>query len=301
MEKITEQQGWLSGNLQSQTGQFNVYRIQDLAKSGMGPVRYNRRDFYKISLYQGTSIYHYADKSLEVSGSNLLFFSPKVPYTLEKISGDNTGYFCIFTEDFFKEHRINPAELPMFRPGSKPFYALKPEEQEELGGIYRKMLKEIESDYLYKYDLIRNYVIELIHFALKLQPSETIFRHPDANSRLTSVFTELLERQFPIESTSYRFDMRSAGDFAGQLSVHVNHLNRAIRSTTGKTTTHHINGRLYTEAKALLKHTNWNISEIAWCLGFEEAAHFNNFFRKHSGTTPTAYRLTKAADSIQIQ
>jgi AraC-like DNA-binding protein len=95
--------------------------------------------------------------------------------------------------------------------------------------------------------------------------------------------------------------MRSAGDFAGQLSVHVNHLNRAIRTTTGKTTTYHINDRLYTEAKALLKHTNWNISEIAWCLGFEEAAHFNNFFRKHSGTTPTAYRLTTATDSFHIE
>lgn len=274
-------------------GQFNVYRMQDLAKMGQGSFKYNRRDFYKISLYRGTSIYHYAEKSVEVSGSNLLFFSPKVPYTLEKVAGDNTGYFCIFTADFFREHSIDPGSLPMFLPGSKPFYALQQEELDELEHIYQKMLREMDSDYRFKFDLIRNYVVELIHFALKLQPSEVLYRHPDANSRLTSVFRELLERQFPIESAGYRYTMRSASDFAEQLAVHVNHLNRAVRTTTGKTTTEHIMHRLMEEARALLTHTSWNISEIAWCLGFEEPAHFNNFFKKLTGSTPKAFRMEK--------
>lgn len=282
---------WLPGNASRYTGQFNVYRLQDYRKPGCGPISYNRRDYYKISLYQGTSIYHYAEKSLEVSGNNLLFFSPKVPYTLERVSGDNTGYFCIFTEAFFRDHHIDPSALPMFQPGNKTFYSLKENERAELETIYKKIMTEMASDYRFKYDLARNYVVELIHFALKLQPSETEYRHPDANTRLMSVFAELLERQFPIESTLHRFRMRSARDYAEQLSVHVNHLNRAIRTASGKTTTDHIADRLTREAKELLGHTDWNVSEIAWCLGFEEAAHFNNFFRKHSGTSPTSYRM----------
>jgi AraC-like DNA-binding protein len=74
--------------------------------------------------------------------------------------------------------------------------------------------------------------------------------------------------------------------FAEQLSVHVNHLNRAIRETTGKTTTAHISERIANEAIALLRHTNWNISEISYSLGFEEPAHFNNFFKKQTSQTP---------------
>ena len=85
--------------------------------------------------------------------------------------------------------------------------------------------------------------------------------------------------------------MRSPQDFARRLSVHVNHLNRAIKETTGKTTSDHIFERLASEAKALLKHTSWNISEISYCLGFEEPAHFNNFFRKQTNLTPSAYRV----------
>jgi len=100
----------------------------------------------------------------------------------------------------------------------------------------------------------------------------------------------LLERQFPIESPTQRFTLRSARDFAEQLSVHVNHLNRAIRLTTGKTTTDHIFDRLISEAKTLLKHTNWNISEIGYSLGFEEPAHFNHFFKKQTSMTPSSFR-----------
>ncbi len=288
----TQERNWLPDKLQQQIGQFNVMRIQDLQKPEFKHVTYNRREFYKISLYKGTSIYHYADKSLEVSGSNLLFFSPKVPYTLEKISGENAGCFCIFTEAFFRDDALgSPADLPMFKPGSKPFYALNQQQEDDLQTIYDKILAEIASDYAFKYDLIRTYVSELIHFALKLQPYESIYKHPDSNSRLTAVFTELLERQFPIESSQQRFELRSASDFADQLSVHVNHLNRAIRTTTGKTTTHHITDRLIREAKSLLKHTSWNIAEIGYCLGFEEPAHFNHFFKKQTALTPSGFRL----------
>ncbi len=179
----------------------------------------------------------------------------------------------------------------MFKIGGKPAFLLNEAQDEYLSGIFLKMIAEINSDYRYKYDLIRNYVTEMIHAAMKIEPSERLYQHPDANSRITAIFTELLERQFPIESPSQRFSLRSAKDFAEKLYVHVNHLNRAIKITTGKTTTDLITERLINEARALLKHTDWNISEISYCLGFEEPAHFNNFFRKQLQMNPSAYRM----------
>jgi AraC family transcriptional regulator, transcriptional activator of pobA len=282
---------WLPENLQQDIGHFNVFRLEDCVGPNAVPVKYSRRDFYKVSLMRGKNIYHYADKSLEIDGPTLLFFNPQVPYTWESVSGNHTGFFCIFKEAFFTEKmRGNIHDLPMFAPGSKPSYPLTKTQDKHASQIFKKMLDEIDSDYQYKYDLLRNYVTELIHYALKMKPSETLYKHPDANSRITAIFTELLERQFPIESPSQRFTMRSAKDFAGQLSVHINHLNRAIKETTGKTTTDHIAERLTSEAKALLRHTNWNISEISYSLGFEEPAHFNNFFKKQTHQTPSSFR-----------
>jgi AraC family transcriptional activator of pobA len=282
---------YLPQNLKQDIGHFNVFKTEDCVGPGSTPVKYSRRDFYKVSLMRGDFIFHYADKSIPVSGSTLLFFNPKVPYTWEGNVETNTGFFCIFKEGFFSEKlRGSINEFPMFAPGGKPAYPLSKTQDKDVSQIFLKMMEEIGSDYAYKYDLLRNYVTEMIHYALKMQPSENIHQHTNAKSRITAVFTELLERQFPIDSPSQRFSLRSANDFAKELAVHVNHLNRAIKETTGKTTTEHIMERLISEAKALLKHTNWNISEISYCLGFEEPSHFNNFFKKQVALTPSAFR-----------
>ena len=282
---------FLPDNLKKDLGHFNVFRLEDCYQNGSSTVTYTRRDFYKISLIRGHYLYHYGDKSIEVDGTTLIFFNPQVPYTFEPLSDDATGFFCIFKEAFFTETlRKSIYELPMFKIGGKPAYILNEEQDGQISNIFVRMIDELNSDYQFKYDLIRSYVSEMLHGAMKISPTEKLYQHPDANSRITSVFTELLERQFPIESPSQRFSLRSAKDFADKLFVHVNHLNRAIKLTTGKTTTVLISERLVNEAQALLKHTDWNISEISYCLGFEEPAHFSNFFKKQLALTPLAYR-----------
>lgn len=273
-------------------GHFNVFKLEECNAPGRPPVQYSRRDFYKIALMRGKHLYHYGDKTLEVSDSTLMFFNPEVPYTFEPLTDDATGYFCIFKDAFFAEYiRGSLKELPMYSPNGKPAYLLTQQQDDAFANIFLKMIEELKSDYAFKFDLIRNYIMEMIHGALKLQPSETLYKHADANSRIAAVFTELLERQFPIESRSQQFKLRSAKDFAEKLNVHTNHLNRAIKKATGRTTTSHIADRLTTEAIALLKHTNWNISEISYTLGFEDPAHFNNFFKKQTSQTPRTYRI----------
>ena len=123
-----------------------------------------------------------------------------------------------------------------------------------------------------------------------MQPSESYAEQKNGATRITSVFLELLERQFPIESTNQALELRSAQDFAKHLSVHVNYLNSAVKEITGKTTTEHIAERVISEAKALLQHTDWNIAEIAYSLGFEYPTYFNNFFKKKTGYIPKSVR-----------
>ncbi|WP_211295107.1 helix-turn-helix domain-containing protein [Neolewinella xylanilytica] len=265
--------------------------MENVMNPNCGEVRYSRRDFFKITLIRGHNCYHYADKSLEIDGPTLIFFNPRVPYTWEGLSEDVNGYFIIFQEAFVSG-RFVPAlsELSMFQPGGSPAYRLNDAQEKEVTDLFEKMLREVDSDYPHKYDLLRNYAAEMIHYALKLQPSEKLYENVDASGRLTGVFLELLERQFPIDSQQQRFTLRSAGDYAERLAVHVNHLNRSVKETTGKTTTTLIANRVAAEARALLKHTDWNISEVGDSLGFREPAHFANFFKRHTGQSPTAYR-----------
>jgi AraC family transcriptional activator of pobA len=277
--------------LKNDVGQFNVFRIEDRIQSGTSSPTYIRRDFFKIMLFRGDNVFHYGDKSIVVTGNTLLFFNPQVPYTYDQLKSDTKGYFCVFKDEFFKGNlRLNLSDLPLFAAGAQPVFHLECTDENEVQSVFEKIIREFNTDYIYKYELIRNYVSELIYLAIKLQPSAKIAQHADAGSRVTSVFNELLERQFPIASTSQRFELRSPKVFADRLSVHVNYLNRAIKKTTGRTTTELIFERLTGEAKALLKHTDWNISEISYVLGFEDQAHFNNFFKKQTKLSPSSFR-----------
>jgi AraC family transcriptional activator of pobA len=275
--------------LDTAQGHFNVYSRSDYCSRVLP---YNRRDFYKISLIIGTGTLYYADKGIEIDRPALLFSNPQIPYSWEAKSLQQDGYFCLFTENFFMMdgRPTSLQELPMFRPGGSPVFFISDAQVTFISDLYIKMLNEIQSEYVYKFDLLRNYTSLILHEAMKMQPADSYFKHHNASSRITSLFLELLERQFPIDTPHHVLQLKTPTDFANRLSVHVNHLNRSVKEATGKTTTEHISERIVKEAKALLHHTDWNVSEIAYSLGFEYPSYFNNFFRKQTSQTPSSFR-----------
>ncbi len=276
-------------------GHFNVFSYEELiAKFIEKPVMpYNTRAYYKISLISGRNIAEYADKVIEIETSALVFATPKVPYHWVPQDLNQKGFFCIFTDEFLIRNKSGVIldDLPIFQPGGFPIFQITREQEKEISDIFKKMNRELSSDYVFKYDLLRNYVLELIHYGQKLQPKSITNPAHNASSRVTSLFIELLERQFPIESPVQKLQLRTAKDYAERLAIHVNHLNKILKENTGKTTTNIISGRITQEAKILLKQTDWDVSEIAYCLGFEEVAHFSNFFRKQTAFSPNHFRV----------
>ena len=286
---------WMPDNLKNGMGHFNVFRMDEIAGKHPRPVPYSRKDFFKISLNIGSFRLSYADKVVEIQDQALVFSNPMIPYKWEPLTEqEQSGYFCIFTESFFSQFG-NIKEYPVFQPGGQPVYCLTREQTAPIEHIFCRMHEEIKSDYAYKYDVLRNLTFELIHSALKMQPARTsLYSGSVASTRISSLFMELLERQFPIESPRQQILLQSPSAFATQLAVPVNHLNRALRETTGKTTSKIIAERVTQEARTLLMNTSWNVSEIAWTLGFEESSHFINFFRKNTDTSPGAFRSSGA-------
>lgn len=268
---------------------FNVFQIES---DGAATRIYSRKDFYKICLTTGKSRIHYADKSFEQEGTILFFGNPHIPYSWETISTKYLGYTCLFSEEFLKttERSESLQHSPLFKIGGTPIFKISEQQRKFLNTIFQKMIDEQKTDYTYKDELIRNYIHLIIHEALKMEPSENFDEPKNAASRITNVFLELLERQFPIESADHPLEMKTAQDYANELAVHVNHLNRSIKEVTGKSTTTHITERIISEAKALLQHTDWTIAEVAYALGFEYPTYFNNYFKRMTGTNPTSLR-----------
>lgn len=289
-EKVTRVLSEFNNELKLQG--FKAFQIENDSNETR---TYSRKEFYKICLTTGKSKIHYSDKTYEQEGTILFFGNPHIPYSWETISTTYVGYTILFSAEFFKnsERSESLQQSSFFKIGGTPVLKITSEQRNFLNTIFQKMITEQESNYVYKDELIRNYISLIIHESLKMEPAENYEQNKNASSRLTSVFLELLERQFPIETIQNPLQLRTAQHYAQHLNVHINYLNRAVKEVTGKSTTSHITERIITEAKALLQHTDWSISEIAYALGFEYPTYFNNFFKKQTGTNPKAFRLSE--------
>ncbi len=281
---------WMPDTIRNEIGHFNVFKHEPPEPGKTTPLPYKRRDFYKVMLVIGDIKMNYADKVVSVKKQALFFSNPQIPYNCEDLEKIQAGYYCIFNQHFF--HKFGDLnQYSVFQSTGNHVFDLSDEQVELITVIYKKMFEEIKSDYIHKYDVLRNLVFELLHFAMKIQPSAKFDKQPiNASQRISTLFLELLERQFPIDENHQTVSLRAASDYANQLNIHVNHLNRAVKETTQKTTSQIIAERILQEAKILLKHSAWSVSEIAFALGFTEVTHFNNFFKKHLQLSPLKFR-----------
>ncbi|MGP6089654.1 helix-turn-helix domain-containing protein [Antarctobacter jejuensis] len=81
-------------------------------------------------------------------------------------------------------------------------------------------------------------------------------------------------------------------EYARRIGVSRDRLNSAVRNAIGVPPHAHIQRRLMEEAKALLVTTNLPVSEVCYRLGFNDAAYFTRFFRRHESLAPAQFRRT---------
>ncbi|WP_160711820.1 helix-turn-helix domain-containing protein [Chitinophaga solisilvae] len=253
------------------------------------------RDYYKIVLVTGKVLLGYSGRTVTCKDTFLFFANPHLPHSVEHLSRKNKAFACLFTETFIagRERKGLLQHSPLFRIGASPVIPVSGAQAAFLVSLFQQMLDTSGSDYEHREDMLRNCIALIIHEAMRLQPAEDNRKEKDAAARITYLFLELLEQQFPVDNTGDPLRLRNPHDFANALSVHVNYLNRSVRKVTGKPTSAHIAERIAAEAVSLLQHSDWNIADIAYSLGFEYPTYFNNYFKRVTGKTPTSFRKEK--------
>jgi len=265
---------------------FKVHEMSNVANRASHA---GRRDIYKIALSTGDMTINYGDQTIDVSGTVLTFANPNVPHgvVLHKLQ---KSYACLFTEAFIRstEWTESLQHAPYFSFNGMPVLYLDREQQDFITSLYKKMLAVHNGTDRNKQETLRKCVELILYEALSIHPQRG--QSQNAATRITHLFTDLLERQFPIERADHPLQLRTAQDFAEKLSVHINYLNRSIKEVTGKPTSVVIAERIAAEAKALLQHTDWSVADIAYGLGFEYPTYFNNYFKRVTGNTPNSFR-----------
>ena len=275
--------------------QSKGFKVYELSRPANPAPSQGRRDFYKIVLVTGHMTIAYGDQTVDMQDTFLFFANPQVSHSVVDHSPAEKGYACLFTEAFMagRERTGLLHDSPLFRVDGIPIVPLNSEQAVFMTGLYEKMVAIHRSTYGYKDELLRGCIELILHEAVSIQPTQAGLMPKNAATRITRLFMDLLERQFPIDSTAEPLRLRTAQDFADTLSVHVNYLNRSVKEITGKPTSALIAERVTVEAKALLQHTNWRISDIAYGLGFDYPTYFNNYFKRITGLTPNSFRTGK--------
>ncbi|WP_187644825.1 helix-turn-helix transcriptional regulator [Paenibacillus terrae] len=73
-------------------------------------------------------------------------------------------------------------------------------------------------------------------------------------------------------------------------NFNANYLGSLLKEQTGKTFRELVQTQRMLYAETLLSHTNQNISEIAYEVGYESLGFFYRKFKEYSGYTPSQYR-----------
>lgn len=297
IESISDFYKWLRGHdLPAQVSKGNEFVDFQPTRCEVGKVRFSYRNFYKISLLLESGKLYYADKWVLIDRPAVLFSNPLVPYAGEALGTERgTGCFCYFNETFIKGGiPDNPlADTPLFDPKMERVYFLDEATLATVRDLFQKIGEAFNSEYVLKADVIRSCLHLLVHEVMKVAPVSRYTPHRNAPDRIAELFLTLLDRQFPIDIPDESIVLRTAADYADRLAVHVNHLNRVVKSVTGRTTSELINGRIAQEAVQLLQHSTFSISEIAFGLGFEEASSFSKFMKKHTDISPIDHRRAK--------
>ena len=183
-------------------------------------------------------------------------------------------------------------DYPFFNFDSELVLLLTEDEANELKPLSDEMIEEMYSNsvdklamikkilHIYLHKIKRIYNKKINSFTVEEKKSKTLFNRfrrevDDYIQQLTS------QRKMTTPTVSL---------IAKQLFVNSNYLNSSIKNLTGKTASAHIQEKVLLEAKSFLLHTDLQVSEIAFKLGFENTSYFNRFFKKSTNLTPTEYR-----------
>lgn len=243
----------------------------------------HRHNYYEIIFFDNAGGEHEVDfKKLPITAFTAHIISPEQVHVLRRQKNVN-GYVISFSPDLFLSISQNIGFIetfPFFLPAnSLPTVQFSKNNTKQFLDILSELELEFNSNHLNKKEMLAFLTGQMLLF-LKRNYQEP--ENSNTENNLTIRFRKLVKQHF--------LNLFSVTDYAGILSVTAGHLNDTVKKASGKTAKGVIDEQRILEAKRLLYHSQFSVKEIAAYLNFEEPSYFNRFFRKHTGTTPVAFR-----------
>lgn len=135
--------------------------------------------------------------------------------------------------------------------------------------------------------LLKRLIIIITRLAKQQQFKDTDL--PDARFDIIREYNILVEHHYKTQ--------HQVGFYAEKLNKSPKTLSNYFAIYGTKTPQQLIHERIMMEAKRLLYYTDKSAKEIAYELGFEDAAYFSHFFKKQTGLSPSDFKKRKETDN----
>ena len=271
---------------------FKIFKIQDIIKHLKFPLPLHRTNYYDILFVTkgSKSVKHCGLRKYEINPFNIFFKSAGQITSGDIFGNDVEGFFCLLSDDYLPKNigiaaTIN--SLPFFKYTGNPIIDLDRDELQK----FQFLFETIHQQYYAKAKTELQDTIIASYLNVVFQEASAIHIMQNENNISTAISTaEALTEKFKDLVAEHYLNKRQVNDYAELLFVTPNHLNKAIKTVTGKTASLLISEMILMEAKVLLKQSNMNVSEIAFYLSFEDASYFTRFFKKQTSVTPLEFR-----------
>ncbi len=278
-------------NRQDPLQDFGISRMEDIYARRKGEVDSpHRHDYYTVLLVKKGRGAHFIDfQEHPLQDQQVFFISPgQVHQVVEEEASQ--GFSLVFSSQFLASNNIPFRfldDLNLFQDyGQNPPMPLDTQKLHQLSYYCEEMLEDYQSQDKFRHQaiaaLLEVFLIRANHWCTL--PFENTQRL-EAGNVILRAFKGLVETHFT--------EWHKSQQYAEALHISPDHLNRTIKSLIGKTAKEYLQSRLTIAAKRLLYFSEQSNKEIAYTLGFSEPANFSAFFKKCTGTSPSAFRKQK--------
>jgi AraC family transcriptional regulator, transcriptional activator of pobA len=270
--------------------QFEIYSLSDYLTKNIGHTeKPHIHSFYQIIWFTKGNGKHFVDfNEFEASTNKMFFISKNQIHYFDNYSSYE-GVIIHFNESFLMD---NESDIDIFLKynifndfESEPVFTIPTVAIENFSLLVSNLKNEIENPNNFAHKDFLKYFLKLFLISIQRLGKRNNCKNPSINNQQNITllkFKKSLELNFK--------SIHSVKEYANILNISSKTLTNHTKETALKTPLELINDRIILEAKRLLSHSNFNINEIGFQLGFEDPSYFVKFFKKQTKKSPSDFR-----------
>lgn len=266
---------------------FHIEDIKAANKYIKFPIESIKTTYYElIFITKGHTIVTNNLNELTQTKGQIRFGSPGKISSIQELSNDIEGYFCLFDQAFIDTHSGDVNLLNNFAFFDLDAFSIISLSDQQTQ-FFTVVLNKIKQDFIENFNSTKSIICQFLVGIFK-ECNLCYEKIAQQNNNLTSA--DRIGQNFLRLVNKHYLSKRTLIEYADMLNITPKHLSKSVKQATNETPMDFIYKMLILEAKVLLKETTSTVSEIAFQLSFDDAAHFGRFFKQHTGNTPIEFR-----------